>query len=374
MADTDTKPANAATDIASRAKFETIRYAQVWEDADILVAALRPKPGDTVVSIASAGDNALALLATACERVIAVDLNPAQLACVRFRMAAYRKLTHGEYLELMGSHTSGRRRHLLEEVASDLSSEDQAFWAAIKDAVVEHGVGGVGKFERYFRTFREWVLPFIHNRETIDELLRHRDADERGPFYDKYWNIWGWRMMLKVFFSRTVMGRLGRDPAFFDHVEGSPAEHVARLTRKALVDQDPSSNPYLHWILRGFHGDVLPNALEEERFETIRDRLDRLDVRLCTVETLADEGVKADCFNLSDIFEYMSPEAQEAAYGSILATANPGARIAYWNMMAPRRAPAKHASKVRTNSELEAKLKPLDKAFFYSDFVIEEVV
>lgn len=42
-------------------------------------------------------------------------------------------------------------------------------------------------------------------------------------------------------------------------------------------------------------------------------------------------------------------------------------------MMAPRRVPASMASKVTTNAELEAKLKPLDKAFFYSDFVIEEV-
>ena len=118
-------------------------------------------------------------------------------------------------------------------------------------------------------------------------------------------------MMVKVFFSRFVMGRLGRDPAFFDHVEGGPSAQVARLTRKALVDQDPSVNPYLHWILNGTHGEALPRALELERFETIRDRLDRLEIRLCTVETLAEEGVKADAFNLSDIFEYMSPEAHE---------------------------------------------------------------
>ena len=45
----------ADTDIAKRAKFDIIRYAQAWEDADILVAALRPTAGDTVVSIASAG-------------------------------------------------------------------------------------------------------------------------------------------------------------------------------------------------------------------------------------------------------------------------------------------------------------------------------
>jgi S-adenosylmethionine-diacylglycerol 3-amino-3-carboxypropyl transferase len=363
----------AETDIAKRAAFDLIRYAQAWEDADILVAALRPKPGDTVVSIASAGDNALALLAEGPERVIAVDLNPAQLACVRMRMAAYRLHTHDEFLELMGSRASGRRKHLLEQAVATLSAEDQAFWARRKDQVIRYGIGGVGKFENYFRTFREWVLPFVHNRETIDALLRERHADERKAFYDRYWNIWGWRTMLKVFFSRYVMGKLGRDPAFFDHVEGGPSQQVARLTRKALVDQDPAVNPYLHWILRGTHGDVLPRALTLERFETIRDRLDRLELRLCTVETLADEGVKADAFNLSDIFEYMSPEAHEKAYGTILAASRPGTRIAYWNMMAPRRVPASMADKVKTNTELEAKLKPLDKAFFYSDFVIEEV-
>ncbi len=364
----------AGTDIEKRASFEIIRYAQVWEDADILVEALRPAAGDTVVSIASAGDNAFALLAEGCKQVIAVDMNPAQLACVRLRKAMYAKLTHDGFLELMGSRSSARRRQLLEDVAADLSDEDQRFWKAREKDVLLHGAGGAGKFERYFRTFREWVLPFIHNKETIEQLLRHREPADRERFYEQHWNIWGWRWMLKGFFSRTVMGRLGRDPAFFDHVEGSPAEQVARLTRKALVEQDPAANPYLHWILRGAHGKDLPRALREEQFDVIRERLDRLEDRLCTVETLAEEGVKADAFNLSDIFEYMSPEAHAAAYASILATSRPGARIAYWNMMAPRRVPEALASRVRTNSELEAKLRPLDKAFFYRDFVIEEVL
>lgn len=364
----------AETDIAARAAFDMIRYAQVWEDADILVDALRLKAGDTVVSIASAGDNALALLAEGPERVIAVDLNPAQLACVRLRIEAYRTLTHEEFLELMGSLASGRRRHLLDEVGAKLTPEDQKFWADKKDLVIKFGTGGIGKFESYFRVFRDWVLPFIHNRETIDELLRERHDSERKEFYEKYWNIWGWRMMLRVFFSKTVMGRLGRDPSFFDHVKGSVSDHVAGLTRKALVDQDPAQNPYLHWILRGSHGAALPRALREETFEKIRSKLDRIEVRLCTVETLAEEGVKADAFNLSDIFEYMSPEAYQRAYGSILDASKPGARIAYWNMMAPRRRPEAFAARVNANTDLEAKLKLLDKAFFYSDFVIEECV
>ena len=49
------------SEAAARADFSTIRYAQVWEDADILLAALAPREGDVHLSIASAGDNVLAL-------------------------------------------------------------------------------------------------------------------------------------------------------------------------------------------------------------------------------------------------------------------------------------------------------------------------
>lgn len=362
------------TEIAGKAQFDAVRYGQVWEDADILCEALRLTPTDTAVSIASAGDNAFALLAEGCERVIAVDLNPAQLVCVRFRCAAYARLKYDEFLEIMGSRASHRRDVLLEKVCKHLSAEDQTFWALRRAQVLKYGAGGVGKFERYFRILRHWLLPFVHNRETLDEVFRKRSPEDRAEFYDQRWNVWGWRTLVKGFFSKSVMGRLGRDPSFFDHVDGSPAEQVARLTRKALVDQDPSVNPYLHWILRGRHGHALPCALREEAFEAIRTRLDRLEVRHCTVEELASEGVKADAFNLSDIFEYMSPGAHEVAYGTILETAKPGARIAYWNMMAPRRVPDAFAGKVSENRELAERLKAQDKAFFYSDFIVEEVV
>ena len=95
-----------ATEAAASADFTRIRYAQVWEDADILLAALSIQPTDTVVSIASAGDNALALLGAGAARVVALDLNPAQLACLELRVAAYRTLSHAELLCLMGSRSS----------------------------------------------------------------------------------------------------------------------------------------------------------------------------------------------------------------------------------------------------------------------------
>ena len=360
------------SEIAEKAAFDIIRYAQVWEDADIMVEALRPQPGETVVSIASAGDNALALLATGA-RVIAVDLSPAQLACLRLRVEAYRTLIHPELLELIGSRPSARRLELLDRVAVRLPPDDQLFWTARREEVAARGAGGVGKFERYFRLFRTRVLPLVHGPATIEALLTPKSPDERLTFFDRTWNSWRWRALFAVFFSRAVMGRLGRDPAFFDQVQGAPAAHLRAKVRQALVEQDPSQNPYLHWILLGRHGQALPRALRPQHFEAIRANLANLQLRLGPLEQLAAEGVEADAFNLSDVFEYMSPAAHEAAYLSVLDMARPGARIAYWNMMAPRRAPATLAHRVQRRTEIEAALKSVDKAFFYSDFVVEDV-
>jgi S-adenosylmethionine-diacylglycerol 3-amino-3-carboxypropyl transferase len=360
------------TEIAAKARFDGIRYAQLWEDADVLTAALGDQRGKLLVSICSAGDNALAMLTLDPARVVAIDISSSQIECLKIRMAAYRVLNHGELLELFGSRTSTRRSALLDRATADLPAESIAFWEARRHDVIRYGLGGIGKFERYFRLFRQYVLPLVHNRATINTLLKPATRSERERFMQEYWDTWRWRALLGVFFSRFAMGRLGRDPAFFDHVQGSVAAHVARRSVHAMVDTDPTTNPYLNWILTGTHGQALPLALRPENFAAIRDRLDRIEVRRGTLETFVATNEKADGFNLSDIFEYMSADAFSVVHRSIVNAANPGARLVYWNMMVPRRAPATMAQ-VRRLLDVETRCKAVDNAFFYSDFVVEEV-
>lgn len=362
-----------SSEIAAKARFDRIRYAQLWEDADVLLAALGTRKGGTLVSICSAGDNALALLLLDPARVIAADLSAAQIACLQLRMAMYRILDHAAFLELMGSRPSYRRGALLNDVMAALPEPARLFWAAQREAIEAHGVGGIGKFERYFRILRLYFMPLVHSQRTIDALFLSRSRAERKDFMAKRWNTWRWRLLLQIFFSRFTMGRLGRDPAFFDHVEGSVADHVARRAVHATVDLDPADNPFLYWIFKGTHGDALPLAWRAEHYATIRDRLDRLDIWNGSIESLLATGVKVDGFNLSDIFEYMSADAFASVYGSLIAAANPGARLAYWNMMAPRRAPQQFAARVHRLQPIEDRCKAMDKAFFYSDFVVEEV-
>jgi len=361
-------------EISERAKFDAIRYAQLWEDADVLNDALGVQQGKTLVSICSAGDNALGMLLLDPAKVIVIDLSSAQVACLSIRVAAYRTLDHHELLELMGSRPSGRRSELLDRLIAGLEPDAREFWSARRDAVMTHGLGGVGKFERYFRILKTYLLPLVHSQATIDEVFVSKPRAARAEFLAKRWNNRRWRWLLRFFFSNAVMGRLGRDPAFFDHVKGSLADHVAGRLEHAVVDLDAADNPYLHWILKGTHGAALPLAWRPEHFETIRARLDRLDIRQGALETLVASGVRADGFNLSDIFEYMSEDVFETVYASILAASNPGARLVYWNMMVPRRVPAAHAARVKRLDTAIVRGKAADKAFFYSDFVVEQAL
>lgn len=370
--------APATTEAAARADFSRIRYAQVWEDADVLLAALEVQPGDTVVSIASAGDNALALLGAGAERVIALDLNPAQLACLELRVAAYAALSHPELLVLIGSRpgAAGERAALYQRCRGRLAPAARAFWDG-RPGAISGGIGGAGKFENYFGVFRA-LLPLAHGREKVAALLRGGPPAARERFYIGQWDTWRWRLLFKLLFSRSLMGRLGRDPAFFKYVEGSVAERILARTRHALTALDPAENPYLHWILTGAHGAALPWALRAENFERIRARLDKLEWRQATLEAFLESERGAPRrvvkFNLSDIFEYMSPENTAALLERLADASAPGGRLAYWNMLAPRRRPGALAGRLRPLDELAAELFARDKAFFYSAFVVEEVL
>jgi S-adenosylmethionine-diacylglycerol 3-amino-3-carboxypropyl transferase len=360
--------------IEERARFDLIRYANVWEDAGVLVEALRPAPGKRMLSIASAGDNAFALLAGGAE-VVAADLSPAQLSLVELKSAAVRRLSYPEALAFLGVRASSDRRPVYEQLERDLSERTREFWRSHPEAVA----GGVihhGKFESYFRLFRERVLPLVHRRKTVLSLLDERDEAGRARFYEETWDNLRWRLLFRIFFSRFAMGRLGRDPEFFRYVEGSVAERILSRVRYALTVLPPHSNPYIESILTGSFGKALPRWLEPDAFAALKKSLDRLILFEGPIEeaAAAHRGAGFDGFNLSDIFEYMDPATSAAIYGRLLDTARPGARFAYWNMLVPRRRPEALAARLRSLDEEARELFARDRAFFYSAFLLEEVI
>ena len=364
------------SEIEARAKFDLIRYSQVWEDADLLVKALDIQSGENVLSIASAGDNAFALLAQNPAKVYAVDLNFSQIACCELRKVMYKNLSRQEHL-LFGGVICGdmdRERVFEEHLKDDLSPDICEYWER-NLPLIKAGFMTQGKFERYFALFRNRILPLIHNKKSIANLIKPKSESERVDFYESVWNNRRWRIMFKLFFSRFMMGRLGRDKEFFRFVEGSVADRILSRVKHALTALDPSENPYLHFILYGKYADVFPYALREENYEKIRQNLDKIEFLKKPIEEFAESfDGEINGFNLSDIFEYMTQDGMNLLYEILLQNSAKGARFAYWNMLAPRKCSGKLCEKYnvfKSEEQNEVFLKE-DKAFFYSKFHLEK--
>jgi S-adenosylmethionine-diacylglycerol 3-amino-3-carboxypropyl transferase len=366
-------PPEVRSEVAAEADFSLIRYAQCWEDTDVLLEALAIRPGDACFSVGSGGDNTLAMLSRDPSRVVAVDLSPAQNAVLELKAAGFAMLGHDELLELVGAAPSARRARLYAHARNALPPAARAYWDA-RARVIERGLSAAGKFERYFALFRRVVLPLVHSRRDLDALFEPRDAAGRRRFYDERWNNRRWRALFRAFFSRRVMGWLGRDTRFFRYAEGDVAERILARTEHALAELDPSSNPYLHWIAYGRFGSTLPYVWRAENHEPIRRNLARLEVRLASVESslAAAAGASLDRFNLSDVFEYLSPEASDAVFADVARCARPGARVAYWNMMAPRRRPEALAGRLRPLEDESRRFHSRAATFFYGAFEVDQ--
>lgn len=363
----------AAAGIETKASFDKIRYASVWEDADILCDALAPScKGGRILSIASSGDNVLALLTIDPKEIVAADISPAQLACVELRISAFRHLDYFGLLAFLGVTETINRKEVYDTLKDDLSPEARDYWDR-HPREIEEGIIHAGRFERYLKIFGCHILPWIHSKEKREELLKPKSHTDRVEFYDNVWDTYLWRLLFRVFFSKMMMGKAGRDPAFFDHVQGSVSDRILHRTRHALTELQPNINPYLHYIAKGNYSlEALPKYLRAEYKETITSRLNRITLVRAPVQ---DTGAGMfDGFNLSDIFEYMDEKEFINCYGALLSQANPGARLVYWNLLVPREVPATFEPRIKTNPEISEVLHWRDKTWFYQAFHVDEVL
>ena len=359
--------------IEKRAQFDFIRYSNCWEDADILLEALKVKEGGIYLSIASAGDNSLSLLAKNPSKVFAIDINPVQLACVELKKIAFLNLSYEELLKFLGVNDSNDRESIYSKISHNLSAEAKEFWDA-HPKFIKRGIIHIGKFENYFRLFRNWILPLVHTRRTVNQLLDTHNETERIEFYKNKWNTLPWRWLFRIFFSRRLMGRLGRDPEFFRYVETDVASRIFKRAEYALTVLPTDNNPYLEYILTGNFKKALPFYLRRENFDSIRNNLDKLVIFKGNLQQTSKTypTVRFDGFNLSDIFEYMDYQQYSDELKIVLEVAKKGARLVYWNMLVDRKEVDDLKDRIKFLDEAN-QLHRQDKAFFYKSLIIGEI-
>ncbi len=346
---------------------DIIRYANCWEDADILLSGLGDQEGNTILSIASGGDNSLSLLTLNPEKVVAIDLNQTQLFVLELKREAIRTLSHESFLCFIGFQEASDRYQTYVSLRPNLGLAARRYWDE-QITVIERGLVYEGKFEKYLLHFCKRVLPLIHSVTMVEKLLSPKSEKEQSEFVKKHWNTLRWRMMFKVFFSRFCLGYFGRDPQFLKEVDVKVGAFLLDKANAYLSSTACQKNWMLRYILRGDFAGSLPHYAKAENFEIIKNNIDKLHLQKGLVEDAIRKHGKFDAFNLSNIFEYMDTSTFTAVGSKLIEGSNSGAKLAYWNLMVPRSL----SQAFLAIREMQNSITLIDKGFFYKSFHVDE--
>ena len=352
----------------------TIHYAQCWEDPRTLCDALAITDDDDVISIASGGDNTLALLLANPRSITAVDYNPEQLHLLKLKLRALEQLNYKDFIGFIGAAPCRNRMSLYQQLRESLGAPEREYWDSRGD-ILNRGVIHYGKFERYFAYFRRWMLPLVQRPRSVRRLLALKSLEEQKEFYNRVWNNRRWRWLFRVFFGRFLLGRLGRSPEFFRYVkECNIAETLADRSRRGITEIPMADNFFIQYILTGAYPDPVEAHpyMRESNFRFLKENVHRIKlVQASLVEhlrTLPEGSISR--FNLSDVFEYLSEVEVEKTLKEIVRVGRLEARLAFWTLFVPRKIPPSLTSHLVSETEPAQRLYVSDRAFFYGAFNI----
>jgi S-adenosylmethionine-diacylglycerol 3-amino-3-carboxypropyl transferase len=365
--------------VQERPVFSRIVYSQCWEDPEIAADGLALAPTDDLLCLSSAGDNVMALALRRPRSITAIDFSAAQNALLELKLAALRRLPWYDYAAFLGARPAFDRVAVYRDrLRGELRDEGRAYFDG-QEAELARGIIHAGRFQRYLATFRAAILPLIHRRDVVEEMMAIEDRDARAAYYDRVWDNRRWRALFTVFFGRAVMARLGRDPAFFRYVERPDVGRtfLARA-RRALVETSPLHNHFLQYALLGRYPDLErgPVYLRESSFAALRAATDGIRIVRSDLEsflaTLAPGALSA--LYLSDLFEWVAPDHHAAMLRQIVRATRPGGRMVYWNLLVPRSRPEELAAQIAVHAEEARALHDRDLAFVYGSFHVESVL
>jgi S-adenosylmethionine-diacylglycerol 3-amino-3-carboxypropyl transferase len=332
----------AASEVRRASFFDGVGYSSVWEDERVVDEWLRPRQGERALSITSGGCFTLQLLLHDVAEVVSVDFNPHQTELLALKAAAVRSLEEPELWALLGLRDGGDRAALYGRVRGALDPASRGYWDA-RPGLIARGAGLAGRQDRYLHAVGR-VVTLLQGRRRVGRLLDATGGDVQRRFYDEEWSGPVWRAVCGLVFSRFVLDR-AFDPAHFAFArEGSPSQRFRREVERFLREVPVRDNFYLHYLFRRTYADDerCPAWLRRGAPARLRARLDRLVPVTGDLERwiAAAPDASVDVFNLSNAFDWMSPERFEWFLGELVRVARPGAR-AYWtsNLVNVRREP-----------------------------------
>ncbi|HET6701652.1 MAG TPA: DUF3419 family protein, partial [Gemmatimonadaceae bacterium] len=236
-----------------------------------------------------------------------------------------------------------------------------------------------GRLDRFIGEFQREHLARIHPLSLLDRLFEMSDRDSRRRLVDFELYTPEFVAAFLDHFSRSALAGRGRHPEQFRYVaEMDVGRWFLDRLRWACTELPVRGNFHLERFLRGELRDAtwLPPYLEPSGFARLRALVDRVEVVTGDLESYlaSREPETLTKAGLSDVFEYMSPDAAEHLFAALAGSLRGDGRIAYWNLFVPRESPPSLRDRIRPLSHLSRALSRRDRAWFYGAFHVDEVV
>lgn len=353
-----------------------IRYSQCWEDPELVISGLDLNKEDEVLSIASGGENILAIALQFPQKIVAIDSNIHQIYLLKLKCTAISDFSYEEFVEFIGFKESSRRIYLYNILKPKLSKEEITFWDK-NTSSIKKGIVHMGKFENYLSLFRQTILKIALSKNNIKEYLSLKSIQEQKKFYNLKWNTWRWRFLFRIFFSKHIMSKFGRDKKYFHHNKREDiASHFLNRTKSGITEILIQRNYFLHYILTGkipLNFNQHP-YLDTNNFTKLKKGINKIEFihsdLSSYLERVSDSSFSK--FNLSDIFELLTQEEYEKMLTQIAAKSKRKGKIVYWNNLVERNHHRILAWK--TNQNKSNTLFKKDRVFFYSRFIVEDLI
>lgn len=361
--------------IAADLDLEVIRYSQVWEDYTLLEQAYCIREDDRILSVGSAGCNVLALLLHRPQAIIAIDMSLAQIALMELKFTGIKYLSYPEFLSLWGLSQRDSPLSLYRHLEPLLSDTSRDYWQRHQDAITS-GLIHVGKLERFFQVMQNQHLAKVWPKTELQKLL---DAPSLEAQQEQFRQIVTneFEAVFADYFSQSSIAKTGRDPAQFRYVEQDDlGNYFLQRFCYTCNQQWLRHNHYMEYFLTGTYRDLEagPAFLRQSHYHELKGLIDRIQLVNAQLEsylaTLPPASLSYAAF--SDIFEYMSPAASNNLFALLADKIRPGGRIAYWNLLVPRRSPPALSAQWHQLDELGERLIETDRAWFYQSFHVEE--
>jgi S-adenosylmethionine-diacylglycerol 3-amino-3-carboxypropyl transferase len=336
---------------ALRASALPLAFAQVREDPRLdLELARQVSVGGTAVMIASGGETA-ACLGRLPLHLIAVDMNPAQLALARVKWELAASTPPEESAALLGHlpMAAAERRRRMKELLDRLGLDEHVFgppgWIATRGA--DHG----GRYEVCFEELRARLEPWRSELEAMltSEIPR---MDFGGTWLDD-----AFRAVMSL---ENLVCLFGREAT--QNPRRSFSDHFTSRTREVIGRMPPGGNPFLWQILAG----CFPDGCRYDWLEDDRPMVAKVDWRHGKMAAVLDQmpPQSAELIHLSNILDWLSPEHAGATLCSARRVLKPGGRVILRQLNSTLEIGALDAG-LLWDDELGRAMEARDRSYFY---------